>query len=187
MKIIGIIIGIFIVVIYTIRIHSLNIEAKYPITTDRKDIQQNLTNWGNRGDTKTNPKLINTVHLGNSNTYLAYFKNQSGYLGIAIMKEGPNKHLRIVRSKYGSNQPRYYSVKTNKGVYGIIIGKNTDGLVHSIRAESFNHSFKFKVKVPQKNDFIVVKKLPKSKDKTLFTDLYDLYLFDKNNKEIIPN
>ncbi|MDR7002998.1 hypothetical protein [Neobacillus niacini] len=183
MTIIGII-GIFIVIIVAVRIHSLAIDGKYTITNNRKDIQQNLTYWGNRGDTITNPKLINTVHLGKSNTYIAFFINQSGYLGVAVMKEGPNKHLRITSSGYGSNQPKYYGVNTNNGKYGIIIGKNADGLVHSIRAELEDQSFKFRVKVPQKKYFIVVKKLPKGKVKTIFADLY---LFDKNNKEIKPN
>jgi hypothetical protein len=94
MIIIGII-AIFIVVILGIRFHSLSIDGKYTININQKDIQQNLTSWGNRSDTITNPKLIDTVQLGKSNTYIAYFINQSGYLGIAVMKEGPNKTLPV--------------------------------------------------------------------------------------------
>ncbi|WEG14454.1 hypothetical protein PU629_08900 [Pullulanibacillus sp. KACC 23026] len=185
MTILGVIVGILIVVIVTAKIYSLKVDAKYPVAINQKDIQQNLTNWGNRGDTKTNPKLMNTVHLGKSNTYIAYFKNQSnGYLGIAVMKEGPNKHLRIVNSHYGSNQVKYYGVNTNKGNYGIIIGNNADGLSHYVQAELEDQSFKFKVQVPKKDDFIVVKKLPKGIGKTKFADLY---FFDNANKEIKSN
>ena len=84
-------IGIIVIVSLAIKVHSSNISAKYYISNNSKDIDQNLTYWLNRGDGKFNPTLIKVVHLGKSDTYIAYFKNESDILGIVKMKEGPNR------------------------------------------------------------------------------------------------
>ena len=70
---------------------------------------------------------------------------------------------------------------TNKGNYSIIIGKNSGKQIHSIRAELENSRLEFSVPVPEDNNFIIVKKLPKGISSL---DYADLYLLDKNNKEI---
>lgn len=167
-------------------IHTSNINGKYPITNNPKDIQHNLTSWQNRGKRILNPTLIKVEHLGKSDTYVAFFRNQSGDLGdlgIATMKEGPNKKLRILNSHYGGGIARYDGVKTNKGNYGIVTGKNPNKQIHSIQVVLQDDSLKYKVQVPEDTYFIIVKKLPKGISSKNFADLY---LFDKKNKEIKP-
>jgi hypothetical protein len=164
-------------------IHTSNVNAKYPISNRSKDIQQNLLGWQNREGAFNPTTLIKVVHLGKSDTYIAYFKHQSGVFGIATMKEGPNKKLRIVNSNYGDGIARYNGVHTDKGNYGIVIGKNPNKEIHSIRVELQNDSFKYKLQVPENDYFIIVKKLPKGISSKYFADLY---LFDKNKKEIKP-
>jgi hypothetical protein len=177
-------IGIIVIVSIAIKVHSTNVEAKYSIPNNQKDIQQVLTHWENRDNDKTHHiKLIKIVHLGKSDTYIAYFEDGSDMLGIATLKEGPNKKLDIINSHSGGGTTRYDGVRTDLGDYGIVTGRNTDKQIHSIRVELLNDPLKFTVQVPEKNYFIIVKKLPKGKGSKKFADLY---LFDKNNKEIKP-
>ncbi|GHH99729.1 hypothetical protein [Neobacillus kokaensis] len=177
-------IGIIVIVSVAIKVHSTNVEAKYSIPNNPKDIQRVLTYWENRGNDKTHHiKLINVVHLGKSDTYIAYFEDDSDILGTATLKEGPNKKLDIINSHSGGGTTRYGGVKTDQGDYGIVTGKNTDKKIHSIRVELLNDPLKFTVQVPEKDYFIIVKKLPKGKSSIKFADLY---LFDKNNKELKP-
>ncbi|MGE6260371.1 hypothetical protein ACQKCU_21230 [Heyndrickxia sporothermodurans] len=177
-------IAIIIIVSITMKIHSANVEAKYSIPNNPKDIQQVLTYWENRGNDEIHHiKLIKVVHLGKSDTYIAYFEGGSDILGIATLKEGPNKKLNIISSHSGGGTTRYDGVKTDQGDYGIVTGKNTVKQIHSIRVELLNDPLKFTVQVPEKDYFIIVKKLPKGKSSKKFADLY---LFDKNNKEIKP-
>ncbi|MFF2449626.1 hypothetical protein ACFVSW_21520 [Neobacillus sp. NPDC058068] len=178
------IIGIILIGWAAKTIHTSNVEAKYSTPNNLKDIQQDLTNWQNRGDEEHNTTLIKVVHLGKSDTYIAFFNSESDVLGIATMKEGPNKKLRIVNSQYGDGIVKYYGVNTDKGSYGIVIGKSLDKQIHFIRVELQNDPLKFTVQVPEDDYFITVKKLPKGVSSKKFADLY---LFDKNNKEINPN
>lgn len=175
---------IIIIVGIAIKDHSTKVEAKYSIPNNQKDIQQVLTYWENRGNDKAHHiKLIEVVHLGKSDTYIAYFEVDSDMLGTATLKEGSNKKLDIIRSHSGGSTTRYDGVKTDQGDYGIVTGKNTDKQIHSIRVELQDDPLKFTVQVPEQEYFIIVKKLPKGKGSKKFADLY---LFDKNNKEIEP-
>ncbi|MGX2958801.1 hypothetical protein JNUCC23_05990 [Peribacillus sp. JNUCC 23] len=160
---------------------TLNVATKYPILNNPKDIQQNLTVWQNRGGEILNPTLIKVEHLGESDTYIAFFRNQSGDLGIATMKEGPNKKLKILNSHYGTVVAGYNGVKTDTGNYGIITGKNPNKQIYSIQVVLQDDSLKYKVKVPEDAYFIIVKELPKGISSNTFADLY---LFDKEKKEI---
>ena len=178
------IIGIIIIGWAAKTVHTSNVEKKYSIPNKPKDIQRVLTYWENRGNDEIHHiKLIKVVHLGKSDTYIAYFEDGSDMLGTATLKEGPNKKLDIINSHSGGGTTRYDGVKTDQGDYGIVTGKNTDKQIHSIRVELLNDSLKFTVQVPEKDYFIIVKKLPKGKSSKKFADLY---LFDKNNKEIKP-
>ena len=179
-------IGIIVIGFVTLGVHNKNVNTKYPITNHSEDIQQNLTIWQNRGEEyELHPDLIKVEHLGKSDTYVAFFENKPGELGIAILKEGPNKKLQIRSTQYGSREEEhyatYYGVHTNKGNYGILIGKNSGKQIHSIRAELENSQLEFLVPVPEDNKFILIKKLPKGISSLDYADLYHL---DKDNKEI---
>lgn len=175
-------ISITIIVVIAMKVHSSNVAAKYCISNNPTDIQENLSDFLGLNDTT----VIKVVHLGKSNIYVACFKSElrGSILGIAKMKEGPNKKLRIINCNYGEGDvARYDGVKVINGNYGIITGKNSDKQMKSIRVELLNEPLNFMVQVPDDDFFVIVKRLP--------TEVYDnkyahLYLFDKNNVEIKP-
>ncbi|WP_336881111.1 hypothetical protein [Priestia koreensis] len=165
-------------------VRAVQINAKYPILNNTGDIEKNVVLWQNRGG-DVDPTLIKVEHLGKSNTYVAFLKNRTGEIGIAILKEGPNKNLRIHTTSYGKNDAayyvQYYGVNTNKGNYGIIVGKDPTNKFSFIRAELMGDRFAYTVQVPKKDYFFFVNKLPKENGRKKSANLY---LLDEKKQEI---
>lgn len=162
-------------------IYQSNLNEKYPIAKNESDIQRHLTSWQNRGGEGLNPKLLEVEHIENTDTYIAFFENQDGQMGVGILKEGANKKLKINNSYHGTGEIKYYWAKTDRGYYGIIYGRNTNKQVHTIKAVAQDNTYSFTVQMPKEEYFMVNKKLQKGADGEEFADLY---FYDKNNKEI---
>lgn len=54
------------------------------------------------------------------------FETQSNKIGYAHIFKGWNGKYKIDSSGHGTNQVSYKKIKTNKGMYGILVGKNPD-------------------------------------------------------------
>jgi hypothetical protein len=176
-------IGAVLIVVIVATIYNHHINSKYSISNNINEIQTNLQVWENRSDEHLIPTLIQVVHLGDSDTYVAFFKHQNGNLGTAVLKEGPNKKLRIISSGYGTDTASYDCAKTSSGNYGVVYGMNPNNIISSIHVELLGDQYNYKVKIPQTPNYIVVKKLPKGISSSIASELY---FFDKNNKEIDP-
>lgn len=186
--VLALIIGVVIIGVAVKAIQTFNVNEEFTIVNNSKEIQKHLTVWQNRGMEVLNPTLIKVEHLGETDTYVALFENNTGDLGIATLKKGSNDKLKILNTHYGStydvNFARYLGIHSNKGNYGIIFGKNPTKDMHSIRAELMDdNTTKFTVLIPEEEYFIVTKQLPEGTSSKVFADLF---LFDKNNKQLEP-
>ena len=162
-------------------IYQSNLNKEYPIAKNESDIQHHLTAFQNSSGEALNPSLLKVEHLGDTSTYIAFFKNKDGVMGVGTMKEGANKKLKITNTHYGTGEIRYERAKTASGYYGIVYGRNTDKQVRSIKAIAHDKTYSFTVQIPSEEYFLVHKKLSKDADGEEFADLY---FYDKNNKEI---
>ena len=162
-------------------LYQSNLNKEYPIEKNESEIQRYLTIWQNRGDEALNPSLLKVEHIGDTDTYIAFFENRDGLMGVGTLKEGANKQLKITNTHFGTGEIRYDKAKTESGYYGVVYGRNEGKQVRLIKAIAHDKSFSFTVQIPSEEYFMVYKKLPKGADGEEFADLY---FYDKNNKEI---
>lgn len=155
---------------------------KYPIKNNRDDIQEHLIKWENQtsGQSDFKLKLIQAVHLGESNTYVALYKVDSN-AHFAVLEEGFNGHLRIIYSSTNSSSLYYKGMETSEGQYGVVIGKNMNKDIDAIKVELQNVSFNYIVKVPDDPYFIVATKLPEEIEEKTYAGFK---FFNKQNQEI---
>lgn len=177
-------VGVGFVAVKAIKTNKVNDE--YTIINNEKDIQKHLTNWQNRGPDTLNPTLLKVVRIGDTDTYVALFKDSKDDLGLATLKRGSNDKLKIVSTHYGStdegNFAKYDGEHTNDGNYGIVIGRNPSNEIHSVKVVLMdNDETEFTVNIPQEKYFLVTKKLPKGVSSKPFADVF---LYDKNNNEL---
>ncbi|OCA81596.1 hypothetical protein A8F94_22265 [Bacillus sp. FJAT-27225] len=147
---------------------------------DRIDIQANLSEWLSRGSSSVELKVADFIRLDDSDAYIALFQLENGGIGYAQLSKGWNGRYKIERSGHGSNLVSYEKIETNKGVYGLIVGKNPAGRLASIKAQLYYSDFAFTSDVSEEYMFVKYKKVPK--DTVAFPA--DLFFYDQNGKSI---
>lgn len=155
---------------------------KYHIDNDNISIQSSLKDELNRGSVdELNPKLKETVRLGESSSYIALFQLENNEIGYSQMIKGLNGKFKFERAGSGTNIVSYENIHTNKGDYGILVGHNPDQKINHILAKLINEEFEFNADVSKDRLFVKYEKLPsKLKD----ASPAELTFYDENNKVI---
>ncbi len=134
---------------------------QYPIDDNQAAIQSGLQEWSNRASGSIKPDVIKSVQLDDTSSYIVLFQTDRGEIGYAHLIKGLNGKYKIDHSGYGTNIVSYQKIKTNKGMYGIIIGKNPKMKIDHIKAELYSGEYSFESNVSGEERFITYEKFPK--------------------------
>lgn len=154
---------------------------QYHIEDKRTDIQSSLEEWSNRGSGNIEPDVIDVVQLDDTNSYIVLFQTESNHIGYAHFIKGWNGKFKIEHSGHGTNIVDYQKIKTNKGMYGILVGKNPDLQIDHVKANLYHESFNFTSNVSDDEKFVKYEMLPENVKKPFPAELT---FFDKNDTKI---
>ncbi len=154
---------------------------QYHIEDNRTAIQSNFKEWINRDSESIEPDVIEVVQLDNTSSYIVLFQIQSSNIGYAHFIKGWNGNFKIDHSGHGTNIVSYKKIKTNKGMYGILVGKNPDLSIDHIKADLSYDDFDFTANVSTNEKFVRYKQLPNDIEKPFPADLT---FYDKNGSVI---
>lgn len=154
---------------------------QYNIEDKRATIQSSLKEWSDRGSGSIDPDVIEVVQLDDTSSYIVLFQTQSKNIGYAHFIKGWNGKFKIKNSGHGTNIVKYQIIKTNKGMYGILVGKNPDLKIDHIKANLYYGDFSFKSNVNADEKFIRYQQLPPDIEKPFPAELT---FFDKKNSVI---
>ncbi|MDV2582788.1 hypothetical protein [Alkalibacillus haloalkaliphilus] len=113
-----------------------------------------------RGSKNINIEVLDAVQLGDTTSYAILFETQSNNIGYAHFIKGWNGIFKIDHSGHGTNLASYQSIETNKGRYGILVGKNPDFKIDHIEAELYYEKFSFTSHVSSEEKFVKYEQLP---------------------------
>lgn len=163
---------------------AVNDFSQYEIEDTGADIESALVEWQSKGNsTEFQLKLLSTKQLENTNSKIVLFETPDENIGYAHLIKGWNGKYKINVSGWGTNMVSYHDIKTDKGTYGVFIGKNPKAEIKRVTAKLSKQDTDFSSAVPEGKHFIIYKKLPARLKET---NLLEIYLYDKNGKEIIP-
>ncbi|WP_156994580.1 hypothetical protein [Bacillus thermotolerans] len=138
---------------------------RYPIDNTSEDIQKHLIKWENQSSPLSSVELIKVMRLGGSNTQVAFYKAGSA-ARLAVMEEGFNGNLRIVRSDTQKDKLDYEWIETSEGRYGVVTGVNVLKGLASIQDNLEGLLFGYEIDIPDDPYFMIAKKVPEEVDKT---------------------
>lgn len=157
---------------------------QYSIKEDETAIHSALTKWDNRGtDVETEIDILKTVQLDNTRSSIVLYETPDKNIGYAQLIKGWNGKYKIHQSGWGTNTVSYNDVKTNDGVYGVLVGKNPDLKIDHIVAKSNDGDFSFTSQIPKEETFAVYEKLPTDLKETF---LPDITFYDVNEQLLEP-
>jgi hypothetical protein len=154
---------------------------QYPIDDNQAAIQTGLQEWSNRDSGSIKPDVIKTVQLDDTRSYIVLFQTDRGEMGYAHLIKGLNGKYKIDHSGHGTTLVSYQKIKTNKGMYGILIGKNPKMTIDRIEAELHSREYSFESSVKGEERFIAYEKLPEDTKQPFPADLT---FYDKNGSVI---
>lgn len=158
------------------------ITVEYPIEKENEAIEKHVIEWVSRSQHIPEPQLKNVMHLGSSDTYIAFYTIGTN-TAIAVLKEGINGKLKIVQSSTGNSVASYESIETNEGYYGAVRGRNPGNQIRSLKVEVQSTFIQFELNVPKQPYFVLVKKLP---DEIKEQTYGDLFFFNQENEPFTP-
>jgi hypothetical protein len=173
----------FIVIILVFSsVYSIFYINKFDIEDNNESIESNLELWLNMGSGKeVEPNILNLVKLGNSNSYIAFFQLENKHFGYAHLIKGWNGKFKAVHAGHGSNIVSYEKIKTDKGIFGILVGKNPKLKIDHIKVKLMYEDFSFITQVSEEQSFLKYKKLPRELKQTFPAELT---FYDENNRVI---
>ena len=149
----------------------------YNTENDRPSIESELQFVLNEQDLT----LLDIVRLDKTSSYIALFTLKNGEIGYAQLVQGFNNKLRCKRAGYGTNEFSYQKIVTNKGEYGIVIGKNPDLKINHITVTFLHENYVFTSYIKNKKYFVLYEKLPSRIQRAYPVKLT---FYDKNNNVI---
>ncbi|GAM12799.1 hypothetical protein [Mesobacillus selenatarsenatis] len=154
---------------------------QYPIDDNQAAIQSGLQKWSNRASGSIKPSVIKSIQLEDTSSYIVLFQTENGDMGYAHLIKGFNGKYKIDHSGYGTNIVSYQKIKTNKGIYGILIGKNPKLKIDHIKTELYSGEYSFESNVKGEERFIAFEKLPENTKQPFPAELT---FYDKNGSVI---
>lgn len=157
---------------------------QYSIADEEQTIYTNLIEWQNRGsDFDFQLTILDIVQIDQSRSSIVLFETSGNNIGYAHLIKGWNGKYKIVGSGWGDSLVSYTDIKTSNGVYGILIGKNTDLKIHAITAVTVDGLHEFSSIVADADTFIRYEKLPRNLKQTFVSELV---FFDKDGQILDP-
>jgi hypothetical protein len=152
---------------------------QYPIDDNQAAIQSGLQEWSNRDSGSIKPDVIKSVQLDDTRSYIVLFQTDNGDMCYAHLIKGLNGKYKIDHSGYGTNIVSYQKIKTNNGIYGILIGKNPQSKIDHIEAELYSGEYSIESNVKGKERFIAYEKLPENTQQPFPAELtfYDRFRY----------
>lgn len=155
---------------------------KYHIKNDNVSIQSNLKDWLNRGSVEKNsPDVLDVVRLDHSNSYIVLFQLEKNNIGYAQLIKGWNGKFRIEQAGYGTNKVSFADLKTNEGIYEVVVGYNENLKIDHMLVKLQNEEYSFTTDVSKDKEFLRYEKLPSELKETFPANIT---FFDQNNNEI---
>lgn len=157
---------------------------QYPIKSDKASIHKELTEWQSRGeDAEFEFTTLEMVQLDDTSSHVVFFETPDRTVGYAHLVKGWNGKFKINQSGWGTDLVSFSDLKTNKGTYGLVTGKNQGLEIDHIKAESSDREFSFTSIIPKEENFLVYEKLPGDLKNTF---LPHITLYDENGEDLYP-
>ncbi|MGM0845640.1 MAG: hypothetical protein ACQEUT_11735 [Bacillota bacterium] len=152
---------------------------QYQILNQAANIETELNTWLNKNSGEMDAEVLCMTKLDKTNSSIVLFQTERDNIGYALLKNGWNGRVKIVQSGHGNNIASYQVIDTNKGDYGIVVGKNPDLKVENIRADLLHEDFEFTINVSGQRTFLMYEKLPEEIEQPFPTDL--IYFDEKGS------
>ncbi|CAH2716027.1 hypothetical protein BACCIP111895_03211 [Neobacillus rhizosphaerae] len=163
-------------------INQQEYNRKYSIGFNESSIQYNLKNWLNRNDgSNLNPKIFDIKKLGSSSSYMVLFELENKVIGNAQLVKGRNNKLRIKQASYGDlNAYTFEDIKTNKGRYFLVMGKNPELMIDHIDVKvDYTMTYSYPINVSKDEFFYNYKNIPDD-----ILQRPKIFYYDKTNKQL---
>lgn len=157
---------------------------QYAVEPNEASIHAELTKWQNRGETEEfNFTIVEIIQLPDTTSHIVFFETPDENVGFAQLIKGWNGNFKIVRSGYGTNLVSFSDLQTNKGIFGLLTGKNRGMEIDHVTVESSNKDYSFTSTLPEEETFAIYKKLPNDLETTF---LPFITLYNKNGEDLYP-
>lgn len=155
---------------------------QYDIEDREMSIHSGLVKWTDRSsETATELRILEITRISDTSSHIVLFETADKNIGYAHLLKGWNGKYKIELSGWGTNFVSYQDIKTNKGTYAIMAGKNPYLQIDHVIAESPKEEFSFTVNTSHSKTFLAYKKLPNQLKETF---LADINFYNKNKKVI---
>lgn len=155
---------------------------EYDIKNQKSSIHSALSKWENRGDgEEVKLEIIEMTQVDKTSSYIILYETEDENIGYAHLIKGWNEKFKILLSGSGTKIVTYRDIKTNHGMYGIVVGKNPDLKIHHIIVKSENNAFSFNLNISENEKFLAYRKLPNDLEETY---LSEIIFYDENEKVI---
>ena len=168
---------LFIIIIFSVGFGYYS--KKYSIKNDIQVIKNQLIQFINRPTATINDIDIKQELNIDNKKYVFFVINNE--LGDAELTKGINNKYKIESTSYGSGSLRDEIVKTNKGKYLILKGKNLDNKISYVKVLLNNKEYK--ITIPQKEYYMVYCSVPTETEGT-FLDINNINFYNRNNTDI---
>lgn len=168
---------LFVIVIICIGIAYYS--KTYAIKSDKEVIKNHLIQFINRPTVIANSIDIKQELNIDNKKFVFFVINDT--LGDAELTKGINNKYKIDTTGYGSGSFRDEIIKTNKGKYLILKGKNYDNKIAYVRVLLENKEYK--ITIPQQGYYMVYCSVPSETERT-FLDINSIKFYNKNDADI---
>lgn len=151
----------------------------FTISNDKKQLESNIIQFINRPAVVSNEIDIKQELTLDNKKYVLFIINNS--LGDAELTQGLNNKYKIESTSYGDGSFRNEIIKTNKGKYLILKGKNPGNKISFIKVMLDN--IEYKINIPEQEYFMVYCEVP-IKTESLYIDIHNLKFYDVSNVDI---
>ncbi|MVO99518.1 hypothetical protein [Paenibacillus lutrae] len=171
-------------VIVFIVVFTIHQSFSYKIRNDLKEIETAIEVWSSRGE----EVITDYTHKKSKDvddTKLVYlFVGDTDYQADAILTKGWNGKYKIESTGQGSNLFRYKTMKTDKGSYVWIMGKNYDLKIDRIKTFFKNETCE--MRIPKEEFFIEVCRLKKT-DVGVYAYPYKIKVLNDQGSDILQD
>lgn len=157
---------------------------QYSIPPEEEAIHASLTSWQNKGErTNIEVNLLGVTPIDQTNSHIVLFETADKNIGYARLLKGWNGKYKITASGWSDNLVKYIDIKTDDGIYGILVGENPDLEIDHIVAELGDKEFDFTATVSNAETFVRYQKLPGGLKKAFVSNIT---LYDESGEIMNP-
>lgn len=157
---------------------------QYTIADEENEIYASLLEWQNKAsDFEFEMVILGITQIDQTSAHIVLFETSANNVGYAHLIKGWNGKYKIIGSGWGDNVVTYSDIQTDQGIYGILVGKNTDLEIDHIRALTVDGDYEFTSSVTGAETFVRYHKMPSNLEETFVSDLT---FFDKNGEVLNP-